>query len=249
MTLADQDVPVIAWNEPDGLIPRGTVVVIPGRGELPTVYERFGRRLAGDAYRVRAVADPVADAELARAQISGLLADSSLPAPRVLAGSDTGALFAIMLARSGRGAAVDALLLAGLPARPEAGPAASWEEELNARTTCPTHRGRLTASAVRRGALYEPVPADWPERADLDGLRIPILGIHGSDDPISPLGQVRDRYAAAPSAELVRITAGRHDVLNDQTHRTVAASVVLFLERIRQDSGPRPIAVQEQLGR
>lgn len=57
MTLADQDVPVAAWNEPDGLISRGTVVVIPGRGELPTVYERFGRRLASDAYRVRAVAD------------------------------------------------------------------------------------------------------------------------------------------------------------------------------------------------
>ena len=145
MTLADQDIPVIAWNEPDGLIPRGTVVVIPGRGELPAVYERFGRRLAGDAYRVRAVADPAVDAELARGQLSGLLADSSLPAPRVLAGSDTGALFAIMLARSG-------------------------------------------------------------------------------------------------------ITAGRHDVLNDQTHRTVAAIVVLFLERIRQDAGPRPIAVPEQLG-
>ena len=28
MTLADQDAPVIAWNEPDGLIPRGTVIVI-----------------------------------------------------------------------------------------------------------------------------------------------------------------------------------------------------------------------------
>lgn len=249
MTLADQDVPVLAWNEPDGLIPRGTVVVIPGRGELPAVYERFGRRLAGDAYRVRVVADPVADAELARAQVSSLLADSTLPAPRVLAGSDTGALFAIMLARSGLGAAVDALLLAGLPTTPQAGSAASWEEELDARTFCPTHRGRLTASAVRQGALYEPIPADWLERADLDELGMPILGIHGGDDPISPLGQVRDRYAAAPSAELVRITAGRHDVLNDQTHRTVAAVVMLFLERIRQGSDPRPIAVPEQLAR
>jgi pimeloyl-ACP methyl ester carboxylesterase len=248
MTLADQDVPVIAWNEPDGLIPRGTVVVIPGRGELPAVYERFGRRLANDAYRVRAVADPAVDAELARGQISGLLADSSLPAPRVLAGSDTGALFAIMLARSGLGADVDALVLAGLPATPQAGSAGTWEEELNARTFCPAHRGRLTASPLRRGALYEPIAADWLERADPGGLRVPILGIHGSDDPISPLSQVRDRYAAAPSAELVSITAGRHDVLNDQTHRTVAAIVVLFLERIRQDAGPRPIAVSEQRG-
>jgi hypothetical protein len=28
-------------------------------------------------------------------------------------------------------------------------------------------------------------------------------------------------------------------------HRTVAAAVVLFLERIRQEAGPRPIAVWE----
>jgi pimeloyl-ACP methyl ester carboxylesterase len=248
MTLADQQVPVIAWNEPDGLIPRGTVAVIPGRGETPAVYERFGRRLAGDAYRVRAVTDPAVDAESARAQVSGLMADSSLPAPRVLAGSDTGALFAIMLASSDLGAAVDALVLAGLPAGPEASSAGSWEEELDARTFCPTHRGRLTDPALRRGALYEPIPAGWLERGDLGGLRTPILGVHGSDDPISPLEQVRDRYAAASPAELVSITGGRHDVLNDQAHRTVAAIVVLFLERLRQDAGRRPIGVWEQLG-
>jgi predicted alpha/beta-hydrolase family hydrolase len=248
MTVADQHVPVTVWNEPDGLTPRGTVVVIPGRGETPAVYERFGRRLAGDAYRVRAVADPAVDAALARAQISGVLSDSSLPAPRVLAGSDTGALFAVMVAGSGLGAAVDALVLAGLPAAPQASPAGSWEEELDARTSCPAHRARLTSPVLRRGALYEPVPADWPDRADLGGLRLPILGVHGGNDPISPLEQVRGRYAAAPRAELVSITAGRHDVLNDQTHRTVAAAVVLFLERIRQEAGPRPIAVWEQRG-
>jgi hypothetical protein len=67
------------------------------------------------------------------------------------------------------------MTLAGLPATPQAGPAASWQEELKARTSCPAHRGRLTALAVRRGALYEPIPADWLERADLDGLRIPVL--------------------------------------------------------------------------
>jgi pimeloyl-ACP methyl ester carboxylesterase len=143
---------------------------------------------------------------------------------------------------------VDALVLAGLPAASQAPPAGSWEEELDARTSCPAHRARLTSPVLRRGALYEPVPAGWPEHADLDGLRLPILGIHGGDDPISPLEQVRGRYAGAPRAELVSITAGRHDVLNDQSHRTVAATVVLFLERIRQEAGPRPIAVWEQRG-
>ncbi len=36
-----------------------------------------------------------------------------------------------------------------------------------------------------------------------------------------------------PRAELVSITGAPHDVLNDQTHRTAAATVVLFLERLR----------------
>jgi hypothetical protein len=40
----------------------------------------------------------------------------------------------------------------------------------------------------------------------------------------------------------VVVVPGRHDVLNDQTHRTVAAAVVLFLERIRQEAAPHPIA-------
>ena len=178
MTLAGQDVPVLAWNEPDGLVPRGTVVVIPGRGELPAVYERFGRRLAGDAYRVRVVADPVLDAELARAQVSSLLAD---PEPACPAGAGRIRHGRLVRDHAGQIRAgrrrgrllVDALLLAGLPATPQAGPAASWEEELDARTSCPTHRGRLTASAVRRGALYEPIPAGWLERADLAGWACP----------------------------------------------------------------------------
>lgn len=34
------------WDEPAGPAPRGTLIVLPGRGETPTSYRRFGRRLA-----------------------------------------------------------------------------------------------------------------------------------------------------------------------------------------------------------
>ena len=34
-------------------------------------------------------------------------------------------------------------------------------------------------------------------------------------------------------AELVSIAGARHDVLNDLSHRTVAATIVLWLERLR----------------
>jgi hypothetical protein len=47
-------------------------------------------------------------------------------------------------------------------------------------------------------------------------------------------------------AELVVITGGRPDALNDQTHRTVAATIVLFLERLRLGPGRPAIAVCER---
>jgi alpha-beta hydrolase superfamily lysophospholipase len=46
---------------PDWLRTRGTVIVVPGRGETPASYARFGSRLAHDAYRVRVRELPDAD--------------------------------------------------------------------------------------------------------------------------------------------------------------------------------------------
>jgi alpha-beta hydrolase superfamily lysophospholipase len=165
MAVLSQPVAPASWREPDGIAPRGTLVLIPGRGEQPVLYTRFGRRIAGDGYRVHVVADATHDAGLAAAQVSDLLAADS-PAPRVLAGSDTGALFAAGLAARGPVPAVDALVLAGLPAAADppgygsgaAAIAGSWEEELDTRTACPAHRARLSGDALHRGALFEPVP-------------------------------------------------------------------------------------------
>lgn len=251
MTLAEQHTTALTWTEPDGIAARGTVVVVPGRGEQPELYERFGRRIASDGYRVHAVTEPAQDEVTATGQIAALLAADS-PAPHVLAGSDTGALFAAGLAASGDLPEIAALVLAGLPAPLAAAPApaatVSWDDELDTRTACPTHRARLTAGNLRRGALYEPVPAGWLTRAGLSRVSQPVLGLHGADDPVSPLSAARAQYAALPRAELVSITGGRHDALNDQTHRTAAAVVVLFLERLRRDPEQlTAIAVREDL--
>jgi hypothetical protein len=45
------------------------------------------------------------------------------------------------------------------------------------------------------------------------------------------------------------ITGGRHDVLNDVTHRTVAATIVLFLERLRLGAELPRIAIRERIDR
>lgn len=252
MTLTHQHAPSVSWTEPEGLAPRGTLIIVPGRGEQPEVYERFGRRISADAYRVQVVSDPTEDAALADAQIESALGG---PLPVVLVGSDTGALYAAGLVASGRLAKVDALILAGLPVTAEAAVVAdgeedeqadSWRAELDARTTCPTHRGRLAGGIVRPGALYEPIPDGWADLADFTKITQPILGVHGADDPVSPLPTVRARYTAAPHAEFVSVTGTTHDALNNATHRTVAASIVLFLERLRNGADLAPIIVREE---
>ena len=246
MTVTTERATAANWAEPDGIAPRGTLIVIPGRGEGPELYERFGRRIAGDAYRVHAVADPALTA-------SRVLAITAEVRPYVLVGSDTGALFAAGLVASGQVTGVDAVVLAGLPTAdsvPAGGGSASaesWEAELAARTACPTHRGRLAGRGLRRGALFEPVPAGWESLADLGKLAVPVLGLHGTADPVSPLDAARERYRQSPRAELVSIAGGVHDVLNDVTHRTVAATIVLFLERLRLGAELPPIAASEKL--
>jgi alpha-beta hydrolase superfamily lysophospholipase len=231
------------WNNPEAVAPRGTLIVIPGRGENPSTYNRFGTRLAVDAYRVRAVGDPTVDAAAVRQQVGELLAHETLPAPRVLVGSDTGALFAAGLAAAGD-LPIDAVILAGLPVNAQASARSTeWADELIQRTACTTHQANLsTDTNLRRGALATPPPADWLEAADLAAVVVPVLGLHGAADTVSPLDAVRGQYARAPHAELVSIAGGRHDALNDATHRTAAATIVLFLERLRVDPSLTPIA-------
>jgi alpha-beta hydrolase superfamily lysophospholipase len=220
-----------SWDEPEGIAPRGTVIVAAGRGETTDAYGRFGRRISADGYRVRALSDVTTDVEASLAAAGKLLVDDSLPGPKVVVGSDTGALFALTLAAR-RAPGLDALILAGLPvadAQPAAVNLLGWDAELEARSACPTHRGVLGGGAVTPGVLFSArIPTELIGDTGI-APAVPTLGLHGDADLISPLPAARGRYPGA----LVTIAGGRHDVLNDVTHRTVAATVILFLERLR----------------
>jgi len=223
----------VSFDNPPHLAARGTVVVLPGRGEDATVYERLGLRLSFDAYRVRVLDDPTRDPAEATAVVKALLADDDLQAPHVLLGSDTGALFAALLVAE-RAVTVDGLVLAGVPVTPSNGEALDWEAELATRTTCPTHRARLTDDTdFHRGALWTAPPPDWTDRANPAAIPIPVTGIHGADDQLSTLDDARDWFTRLPHGELVSLAGTAHDALNNQTHRTAAAVIVRFLERLR----------------
>lgn len=264
MTLTRHDT-VLTWSEPSPGPLRGILVVLPGRGEGPEVYERFGRRLATDAYRTHAVAAPSDSAETALEQLLEVFAAAEADTPLIVVGSDAGAAYAAHLAAkaapsgdSALGGAA-ALVLAGLPtsasssastsaastSQADSGSTPSWEDELEVRTQCPTHRGRISAAGVRRAELFSALPAEWFDPTAPARIRVPVLGLHGREDSLSPVEAARRWYAEVPQAELTTIVGGRHDALNDQTHRTVAATVVLFLERLRLSTTLGPIAVTE----
>jgi pimeloyl-ACP methyl ester carboxylesterase len=219
-----------AYDEPAGIAARGTVLVTAGRGEPAGIYRRFGNRISADGYRVRVLPDVTAD--LGASFAEKLLVDDALPGPKVIVGSDTGALFGLTLAARGT-PGLDALILAGLPVtRPRAVGLLGWDDEVEARTACPNHRRVLGEDGA---SLQTEIPIELIGSRDVD---LPTLGLHGDTDTISPLDEASGRYPGA----LVTIAGGRHDVLNDVTHRTVAATIVLFLERLRLGAGLPVIA-------
>ena len=145
----------------------------------------------------------------------------------MLVGSDSGATLAATLLGE---VDADAAVIAGL-ALPGSSLAGSWSDEVDARTACPVHRSVLDADpGFDRGALERPVP--WDE-TDLRAPDKPVLVLHGGADRVTPAAAAVAAYAGSPAARVWVVEGGRHDVLNDATHRSVAATVVLFLESLR----------------
>ena len=202
---------------------RGTLAVVTGRGERAGVYERFGRRLSSDGYTV-AVFEQDVDAA------SSWLAQST-DGPRVLVGSDAGASAVLRVVV--QGAPVDAAVIAGTLVDAELALPAAED-----RTACPVHLGVLAAESSSDAAdPAEPLPA----AADLAAIEVPVLVVHGGADPVSPLSDVATALRTVPDLELLETVDGLHDALNDQSHRSVAASLVLWLERLRGGDVHAPV--------
>jgi alpha-beta hydrolase superfamily lysophospholipase len=228
---------VTAWDEPAGATPRGTLVVLPGRGETDASYARFGKRLSADAYKVRVLAVDLDDLTATRERIEKLLADESLPSPKVLVGADTGATLAATLVGE---VAADAAVIAGV-ALPGSTVDGTWEDQVEARTACPVHRTVLDGDLLLdREALDRPLP--WTS-LELSAPGKPVLVVHGTADRITPAADATAPYAGAEGARVWLVEGGRHDILNDVSHRSVAATVVLFLESLKLGAELPPVLV------
>jgi alpha-beta hydrolase superfamily lysophospholipase len=66
--------------------------------------------------------------------------------------------------------------------------------------------------------------------ADLPKLSVPTLAVHGVNDPIAPVGAVRAYAEQIEPLRIEEISGGRHDILNDTSHREVLRTIVEFVE-------------------
>ncbi len=179
---------------------------------------------------MRVVEVDLADLAGTRTRVESLLEDESLPAPRVLLGSDAGATLAALLVDD---LPVDAAVLAGLALPTSTARAGSWDDELETRTACPAHRRVISEDhGFERGALAQDLPEAWQANALTAPVK-PVLVLHGSADPLTTADDAFAPFLDAPSASVRLVAGGRHDVLNDVMHRSVAATLVLFLERLK----------------
>ncbi|MFV0285409.1 MAG: alpha/beta hydrolase [Demequina sp.] len=207
------------WSEPAGVAARGTVLVFPGRGEDAGTYWRLGARLAADAYRVAVVDASTADEAL----------DAGPVGPVTVLGHDTGALAAVAFAER-HGSRVAAVVVAGLP---RANGDGASVVDASVRTACSVHRGVLEAGGpsglgpVAHGVV---VLAEYSARVPAE---IPVLALHGGADAVSPVGEVLESYRELGAGAVNIVDGALHDVLNDLSHRTVAAAIVTFLERVK----------------
>lgn len=227
--------PTIAtWDEPEGVKPRGTLIVLAGRGEEASVYNRFGRRLAADGYRVRAVRDLTQNSERSEALVTSLASETEIH-PLVLVGSDAGALLALRIAAA-RSTLVAGVITAGLPVGYSR--VTDLVDHVELRSACPVHRRVLDdEELVDPHAFARVIPPQLTPPTAVN-IRVPVLGLHGDADAIAPVDEAVTYYGRLPDARVAIVRGGRHDVLNDLTHRSVAATVVLFLEELRNEGSP-----------
>jgi alpha-beta hydrolase superfamily lysophospholipase len=237
------------FTEPAGLKPRGTLLVLPGRGEAASTYNRFASRISADSYRVRVLdsgaigGSPEAGLDPVQAALAAAVADlgDDLIRPLVLVGSDAAA--AVLLAAVGDPDAQavwwpDALVLAALPGYGEHEIGDQWESELDVRTHCPVHRGVLSNDeSLDRQSISAAVAEELLDQAYGSRAELPQLLLIGDADPLADRAALAGLAGALPAARLSVVRGGHHDILNDLQHRSVAAEIVSFLEALR-DSTP-----------
>jgi acylglycerol lipase len=239
---------------PDGDV-RGIVVLLHGYGEHLGLYDGLGRRLAREGLAVHAM-DAVghgrSDGERAliaswdtyvddARQLVNLAVDRHPGRPVVIVAHSGGGVAAYLLALRSPGIA-QALVLSGSPLRALDWVDAADDDDIDVDpsemfSTHPEYVHALLHDPLTWHGGFRPetvraLAATWPEIAA--GLAagepdVPVLFVHGEEDPVVPIEDARANAAALPQARLVSFPGDLHDVLNEHDRDVVHESVATFV--------------------
>jgi acylglycerol lipase len=254
-----------AWL-PDGEV-RTVVVLLHGYAEHLGLYDALARRLAAHGHAVHAldcIGHGRSDGERARVEswdhyvedartLAGIAAARHPDAPLILLGHSGGALAAYLLAVRHPQTA-SALVLSGAPLRPvdwalaQIAGEAGESEDLDPTAMLSTHPEYVHALmhdplTYKGGFLTETLTAvvrTWPEvGAALTASRpdVPVLIVHGEQDPVVPVSDARFVAATLPHATLRTFPGDLHDVLNEHDRDTVHEAVAQFVDRVSTTHG------------
>jgi alpha-beta hydrolase superfamily lysophospholipase len=235
--------------------PRAAVIFLHGFGEHTGLYHRYGFALNAAGIDLWAVdqfghgLSPGARGDFRSLEASGALADGLID----LALAEHPGIPLVAQGHS-FGSVVTLFRLLDTPDRYRAGvisgaPLVAVPALVDADTALELAPGQLSADPFYLDSLENDplafVDADgapltreldrgWDRfGAELPALAVPTLAVHGSNDPIAPVGALRGYAEQIGPLSLLELQGGRHDILNDVTHREVAAGIAGFIgERV-----------------
>lgn len=231
--------------------PRAAVIFLHGFGEHTGVYHRYGFALNAAGIDLWAVNQFGHGLSPGTRGDFGTLKDSSALADALTALAET-AHPGLPLVAQGHsfGSVVTLFRLLGQPERYRAGiisgaPLVPIPEMLDPDTSLDLDPSWLSSDPFYLDALENDplafVDADgapltreldraWDRfGAELPGLAVPTLALHGSADVIAPVNAVRAYAEQIEPLQLVEYPHAHHDILNESVHREVAATIVDFI--------------------
>jgi alpha-beta hydrolase superfamily lysophospholipase len=251
MPFIDHERGPVYYRHWPAVTPRAAVVFLHGFGEHTGLYHRYGFALNAvgiDLWAVDQFGHGLSPG--ARGQF-GTLEDSSVLAERLTVLAEA-ARPGIPLVAQGHsyGAVVTLFRLLEQPGRYRAGvisgaPLVPIPEIVDLNTAMNLDVAGLSAdpfyldciendplafSSADGRILTRELDRAWDRfGSELPMLTVPTLAVHGAIDPIASVGAVRAYADQIPALQMAEFAGSRHDVLNDTTHREVAAAVTAFI--------------------
>ncbi|HVX21317.1 MAG TPA: alpha/beta fold hydrolase [Acidimicrobiales bacterium] len=240
--------------------PRATVVFLHGFGEHSGLYHRLGHALGasgielwaldeighglsdGDRAVIRSVDDLVENGR----RLTAIALEAAPQLPVFLAGHSLGSV-AVAVAATRDPAPYRGLVLSGAALSPldwvvelaGAGNDAELALDPSDLSSDPFYLDELEndplafTSAAGAHSLVSVLPPAWEElERGFADVSLPVLFVHGADDPVAPVDLTRRWSARLPDGRIEAFAGARHDVLNEHVHRDVAAAIVDFVAAV-----------------